>query len=218
MIVIGITGGVGSGKSRVTYFISEITGFPVFEADRVAHEVMEAGTACCAEIVRVFGEEILAEDGNIDRKKLGAVVFGDAEKIGRLNAIVHPAVYEATETFLARAAEDGVTAVLMEAALPAMHLYFFAFVFMTFQHSAQTTFKALGKKKRAIFFSLFRKVIIVVPLTILLPRLFGLGTNGVFMAEPISNVIGGMASFITMLLTVLPELKAMEQEDAAEPA
>ena len=108
--------------------------------------------------------------------------------------------------------------VLMEAALPAMHLYFFAFVFMTFQHSAQTTFKALGKKKRAIFFSLFRKVIIVVPLTILLPRLFGLGTNGVFMAEPISNVIGGLASFITMLLTVLPELKAMEQEIAADIA
>ena len=118
MIVIGITGGVGSGKSRVTYFISEITGFPVFEADRAAHEVMEPGTACCAEIVRTFGEEILSEDGSIDRKKLGAVVFGDAEKIGRLNAIVHPAVYEATETFLARAAEDGVTAVLMEAALP----------------------------------------------------------------------------------------------------
>ena len=108
--------------------------------------------------------------------------------------------------------------VLMEAALPAMHLYFFAFVFMTFQHSAQTTFKALGKKKRAISFSLFRKVIIVVPLTILLPRLFGLATNGVFMAEPISNVIGGLASFITMLLTVLPELKAMEQENAADIA
>ena len=61
-------------------------------------------------------------------------------------------------------------------------------------------------------------MIIVVPLTILLPRLFGLGTNGVFMAEPISNVIGGLASFITMLLTVLPELKAMEQENAADIA
>ena len=103
--------------------------------------------------------------------------------------------------------------VLMDATLPAMHLYFFAFVFMTFQHSGQTTFKALGKKREAIFFSLFRKVIIVVPLTILLPRLFGLSTDGVFMAEPISNVIGGLASFTTMLLTVLPELKAMEQEN-----
>ena len=100
--------------------------------------------------------------------------------------------------------------VLISAALPAMHIYFFAFIFMAFQHSAQTTFKALGKKKKAVFFSLFRKVIIVVPLTILLPRLFGLGTRGVFLAEPVSNVIGGLASFTTMLLTVLPELKQME--------
>ncbi len=104
---------------------------------------------------------------------------------------------------------------LISAALPAMHIYFFAFVFMSFQHGAQTTFKALGKRKKAIFFSLFRKVIIVVPLTILLPRLFGLGSDGVFMAEPISNVIGGSASFITMLLTVLPELRQIEEERAS---
>ena len=115
MQVIGITGGVGSGKSRVTYFISEITGFPVFEADRVAHEVMEPGTACCAEIVRVFGEEILAEDGSIDRKKLGAVVFGDAEKIGRLNAIVHPAVHRSVEKTIETAARGSL--LVLESAL-----------------------------------------------------------------------------------------------------
>ena len=118
MQVIGITGGVGSGKSRVTYFISELIGAPVFEADRVGHEVMEPGTPCHEAIVTEFGREILAEDGGIDRKKLGAVVFGDEERLAALNAIVHPAVYEATEAFLAEARGSGCAAVLMEAALP----------------------------------------------------------------------------------------------------
>lgn len=95
-------------------------------------------------------------------------------------------------------------------AVPALHIYFFAFVFMALQYAGQTTFKALGKKKHAIFFSLFRKVVIVVPLAIILPGVFSLGTNGVFMAEPISNVIGGTACYVTMLLTVMPELKDME--------
>ena len=100
---------------------------------------------------------------------------------------------------------------LISATLPAMHLYFMAFVFMALQHAAQSTFKALNKKRRAIFFSIFRKVIMVVPLTILLPRVIEPPVNGVFSAEPISNLIGGSASFIVMLLTVLPELKRMEQ-------
>lgn len=102
---------------------------------------------------------------------------------------------------------------ILSDAVRALHIYFFAFIFQSFQYCGQTVFKALGKKKKAIFFSLFRKVILVVPLTILLPRLFGLGTDGVFMAEPISNVVGGLACFITMLCTVLPELKQMEREN-----
>ncbi len=101
---------------------------------------------------------------------------------------------------------------LITAAEPALHLYFMAFIGMALQHSGQTTFKALGKRRHAIFFSIFRKVILVVPLAIILPHLFGLGTDGVFIAEPISNVVGGSAAFITMLITVLPELKRMEAE------
>ena len=85
--------------------------------------------------------------------------------------------------------------------IEAMKIYFFGFVFMSFQFAGQTTFQAVGDAKHAIFFSLLRKVIIVVPLTLLLPRL-GFGVLGVFMAEPISNVIGGLASYITMRLTV----------------
>ena len=78
---------------------------------------------------------------------------------------------------------------------------------MTFQFSGQSTFVALGKAKHAIFFSIFRKVIIVIPLTILLPSLFGMGVDGVFWAEPISNFVGGAASFITMLVHGLADAK-----------
>lgn len=95
---------------------------------------------------------------------------------------------------------------MLEKGREAMHIYFFGFCFMALQFAGQSVFVALGKAGRATFFSLFRKVIIVVPLTILLPRLFGLGVYGVFWAEPISNLLGGLASYLTMLATVLPEL------------
>ena len=87
-------------------------------------------------------------------------------------------------------------------AIPAFNLYFSTFIFMTFPHSGQIVFKSLGRKGHAIFFSLFRKAFIVVPLTYLLPYVLNMGTDGVFAAEPISNVIGGTACFITMLITV----------------
>ena len=89
---------------------------------------------------------------------------------------------------------------MIEAGARALFIYFFGFVFMTFQFTGQTSFTATKCVKRAVFFSLFRKVIIVVPLTFLLPSYFG--TDGVFLAEPISNVIGGLACFITMYLTL----------------
>jgi len=88
----------------------------------------------------------------------------------------------------------------------ALYIYFFGFVFMAFQFAGQSTFQGLGKKKQAIFFSMLRKVIIVTPLTILLPMV-GFGVNGVFLAEPISNIIGGLACFITMWRTVYRKLK-----------
>lgn len=90
--------------------------------------------------------------------------------------------------------------------ISAMHLYFFGFFFMAFQFCGQSTFTALGKAKHAMFFSIFRKIIIVVPLTLILPYLFGLGVHGVFIAEPISNAIGGLACFITMIVTVYRKL------------
>lgn len=101
--------------------------------------------------------------------------------------------------------------ILVDAVL-AMKLYFAAFIFMLLQYTGQTVFKSLNKKKQAIFFSLLRKVFIVVPLTYILPYVFRLGTDGVFMAEPVSNVIGGSICFTVMLCTIIPELKGMEKE------
>ncbi len=101
---------------------------------------------------------------------------------------------------------------LREAAVPAMHIYFFGFFMMSLQMAGQSAAVALGRSKQAVFFSLFRKVIIVTPLTLLLPHLFGLGVNGVFWAEPISNFIGGGACYITMLLTIWREMVRKERE------
>ena len=105
-------------------------------------------------------------------------------------------------------------ATLMKDAVPALKQYFAAFICMDMQYIGQTVFKSLNKKKHAIFFSLLRKVFIVVPLTYLMPYALHMGTDGVFLAEPVSNVIGGGLCFITMLLTVLPELKRMERKNA----
>ncbi len=91
---------------------------------------------------------------------------------------------------------------LLDAGAPAMHLYFFGFFMMALQISAQSVFVGLGLSRQAIFFSILRKIIIVVPLTLLLPHVGGLGVTGVFLAEPISNFIGGAASFTTMVLTL----------------
>ncbi len=81
-------------------------------------------------------------------------------------------------------------------------IYFAAFFMMSFQFAGQSTFVALGKSKQSIFFSMLRKVIIVVPLTIILPMIPAIGVYGVFLAEPVSNVLGGLASFLTMYFTV----------------
>lgn len=102
-------------------------------------------------------------------------------------------------------------ATLMQDAVPALKQYFAAFIFMDCQYIGQTVFKSLNKKKQAIFFSLLRKVFIVVPLTYLMPYALHMGTDGVFLAEPVSNVIGGGLCFVVMLCTVLPELKRMEK-------
>ncbi|MGI6254153.1 MAG: MATE family efflux transporter [Acutalibacter sp.] len=107
---------------------------------------------------------------------------------------------------------------LREAAVPSMHIYFFGFFMMSLQMAGQSAAVALGRSKQAVFFSLFRKVVIVVPLTLLLPHLYNLGVNGVFLAEPISNFIGGGACYITMLLTIWREMRRKEKSALASQA
>ncbi|MCD8397094.1 MAG: MATE family efflux transporter [Lachnospiraceae bacterium] len=94
----------------------------------------------------------------------------------------------------------------LEYGVRAVRLYFLGFVFMSLQFMGQSTFVGLGKAKRAVFFSILRKVVIVVPLTIFLPGVMGLGTDGVFIAEPVSNLIGGLACFLTMYFTLYRKL------------
>lgn len=94
---------------------------------------------------------------------------------------------------------------IMTHGIGALNIYFFGFVFMAFQFAGQSTFQALGDAKHAIFFSLLRKAIIVVPLTLILPRI-GLGVTGVFLAEPVSNAVGGLSCYITMRRTIYKKL------------
>ena len=101
----------------------------------------------------------------------------------------------------------------LQLGVPAMRIYFFGFCFMSLQFAGQSVFTALGKAKQAIFFSLLRKAIIVIPLTLWLPYVANLGADGVFLAEPISNFIGGIACFVTMLCVVLPELSKGKQKE-----
>ena len=103
---------------------------------------------------------------------------------------------------------------LIDAGVPALKLFFYGYFFMAFQFVGQSAFVSLGRSKYAIFFSTLRKIIIVTPLTILLPHVAGLGVMGVFLAEPISNLIGGLACYGTMLATVWRDLKKMEKTEA----
>lgn len=102
---------------------------------------------------------------------------------------------------------------LVEMGVHAMPIYFFGFLFMSLQFAGQSSFVALGKSRHAVFFSLLRKAFIVFPLTLWLPTVFDLGVNGVFLAEPISNLIGGVACFVTMVATIWPQLRREEQKN-----
>ncbi len=97
---------------------------------------------------------------------------------------------------------------MTEAGVTALRIYFFGFICMALQFAGQSTFTALGDARHAIFFSLLRKAIIVVPLTLLLPRL-GFGVRGVFLAEPVSNILGGAACYLTMRLTQLRRIRRL---------
>ena len=116
MKVIGLTGGVGSGKSTVAEMLREM-GAEVVDADQAAHEVYAPGTPGFDAVVREFGPEFVREDGTIDRNRLGALVFNDEPALRRLNAIVHPLVREWMAARTADAAERGATIVIQDVPL-----------------------------------------------------------------------------------------------------
>lgn len=100
---------------------------------------------------------------------------------------------------------------LVAAAVPAIRIYFCGILFMALQFSGQSTFVALGKASYAIAFSMLRKIVIVLPLIIILPGIWSLGVTGVFLAEPISDLIGGTACYATMIITIWRKLKQQEE-------
>jgi dephospho-CoA kinase len=108
-LIIGLTGNIGTGKSTVARMLAELDAETI-DADKVAHEVMRAGTPVHAAIVGAFGREVLAPDGQIDRERLGEIVFADPAALARLEAIVHPATLEAVARRIA-ATESGVVVV-----------------------------------------------------------------------------------------------------------
>ncbi|GHG28450.1 dephospho-CoA kinase [Streptomyces albogriseolus] len=107
MLTVGLTGGIGAGKSEVSRLLVR-HGAVLIDADRIAREVVEPGTPGLAAVVEAFGEEILAEDGSLDRPRLGALVFSDAEKLATLNSIVHPLVGARSRELEEAAPEDAV--------------------------------------------------------------------------------------------------------------
>jgi len=114
---IGLTGGIGSGKSTVAAILAQLGAF-VVDADRVGHDVYLPGTTGWDEVVAAFGREVVAADGTINRKVLGAIVFSDPAQLGRLNAIVHPLIRDAVRDRLAAALVDQPDRpVVVEAAL-----------------------------------------------------------------------------------------------------
>jgi dephospho-CoA kinase len=92
MLTIGVTGGIGSGKSTVTKFLEEL-GAPIIDADKVGHAIYAPDGPAYNEVIAAFGRGILAPDGTIDRRKLGPIVFADGDALKRLNSIVHPKMF-----------------------------------------------------------------------------------------------------------------------------
>ena len=116
MYVIGLTGGIGSGKSTVARML-ERRGAKLLSADAVGHEVYEPGRPAWREIVDAFGRDIVGADGKIDRKVLGPIVFSDPEQLRRLNAITHPRMKELMREKLEAERVSGARIAVLEAAL-----------------------------------------------------------------------------------------------------
>ncbi len=116
MKVIGLTGGIGSGKSTVAAFLAEL-GAAVIDADRVGHEVLSSDSEARQQVVATFGRQILNPGGEIDRSKLGRIVFGNPGALSKLNSIMHPPIGEMVAARLKQYRQQGVDVVVIDAPL-----------------------------------------------------------------------------------------------------
>lgn len=117
MRTIGITGGVGAGKSRVINYLKETYNAPVIVADELAHQLEEPGQCCYNELINAFGQGILKDDGYIEPKSLAQIIFQDRENLKKINDIVHPAVKESILQKMEEEREKGCKLFFLEAAL-----------------------------------------------------------------------------------------------------
>ena len=117
MKIIGITGGVGSGKSKVLSYMEERFQAVICQTDHVAWDLQKPGQSCYKQIVQVFGNDILNEDQTINRAKLGQLVFADANKLQQLNKIMHPAVKSFVLEWIDQEEQRGTTYFVIESAL-----------------------------------------------------------------------------------------------------
>ncbi|OGO07769.1 MAG: dephospho-CoA kinase [Chloroflexi bacterium RBG_13_57_8] len=115
MRVIGLTGGIGSGKSTVAGFLAEL-GAAVIDLDRVGHDVLKSSSAAFGQVVKEFGEEIMNKSGGIDRARLAEIVFKDPEALACLNRITHPAIDKVVDEKIGEYRRQGVKVVVLEAA------------------------------------------------------------------------------------------------------
>ena len=116
MKVIGLTGGIGSGKSTVSQYLAEL-GAVVIDADKVGHEAFKPDTPAWRDVVATFGREVLAANNEIDRKKLGQIVFSNPEALAQLNRIMHPRMYDMMKARIEEYRRQGVAVVVLEAAI-----------------------------------------------------------------------------------------------------
>ncbi len=117
MKILGITGGVGSGKSAVLSYLEKLDGVVVYEADKIARMEQESGTKCFEAIVNYFGNEIVTEEGHLNRRRLGEIVFRDETQLEKLNEIVHPLVREKIRELMEQHETVGTKLFVLEAAI-----------------------------------------------------------------------------------------------------
>ncbi len=116
MKIIGLTGGIGSGKSTVAEFLAEL-GAVVLDADKIGHEILATDAEVRQEIVDNFGRQVLDREGNISRKKLADIVFKDRESLIKLNLITHPPIYRRLQSILEAYQQQGIEVVVIDAPL-----------------------------------------------------------------------------------------------------